>query len=82
MGLIQDIEKVLDELKAKLTGKVSSEIKTDVQALVDDGKAQATQLLKEAGADAQADASKAAGDASQVASDAGAAVAPPAQPAS
>lgn len=78
MSLLDDLEKVFEEVKEKLVGKVGAEVEGDVHAVVNDAKAQATALVKEAGADAQADASVAAADASKVASDAGQAVAPPA----
>jgi ABC-type phosphate/phosphonate transport system substrate-binding protein len=76
VGLLQDVENVFDALKAKLGAKVPAEVTADVHGLIEDGKAQATQLLKEAGADASADAAKAAGDASTVAADTATAVNP------
>lgn len=78
MSLLDDLEKVFEEVKAKLVGKVGAEVEGDVHAIVNDAKTQATALVKEAGADASADAGVAAADASKVAADAGQAVAPPA----
>lgn len=59
MGLIQDIHAEFDKL---LAGVKARGIGTDVSDLVDQGKAQVTQLLTEAGHDVEADAQTAEAD--------------------
>lgn len=81
MSLLYEIEKVLENVRTRLSGKVEAEVMGDVHAIIDEGKAQAGQLLREAGADVKADVATVAQDASQVAADAGAAVQDPTPPA-
>lgn len=76
MSLLSELEKIWEDVRGKLAGKVSTDVMDDVHAIVDQGKAQASQLLDEAGHDAQADAGAVASDASQVAGDAAAAAQP------
>lgn len=53
MGLIQDIEKLFEKVKAGIEARG---VATDVSDLVNVAKGQATQLLKDAGHDVEVDA--------------------------
>lgn len=59
MGLIQDIEALFDKVKAGIEARG---VGTDVSDLVNRAKEQGTQLLKDAGHDAEEDAQTAESD--------------------